>query len=423
MSQTNFISRQTWIRSFFVSTLAFLTITSIAFGATTISTNITTDGFLTVNGNATLGTNNTNTLTVNATPTFVSAATFNNSATFTDTVTIGNNTHTVTIDASNWDVDSLGVGTLKSLTINDNTILGSDNTDTLTINATPTFASATTFNNDVTFTDTVIIGNSSNPVTINADVWGINNLGYANLNGLITTGSISLTDPQWSISDAGAASFVTFTNSSTATFNGDVNLGSNSGGDDIVITDDQWDIDTSGIATFSGLNTNGSSDLFGNLLAGDTTGGGILLEVDATNDEISLEGGNISIGGIGGDNIEIGLDGGSVDIDTNSGVITIGSGGLTFNGNQTINNVIHATAALDFPSIAIDTCQELSITATGAAANDLVSVGAPSSINNGLNWNAYVQSADTVYVRVCNVTAGAIDPASATWAVSVTEIN
>lgn len=80
---------------------------------------------------------------------------------------------------------------------------------------------------------------------------------------------------------------------------------------------------------------------------------------------------------------------------------------------------LQATAAIDFPSIAAGTTAELTITVTGAAVGDDVSVvpnGAPES---GLVWSGYVSAADTVKVRLANITSGAIDPASRTWRATV----
>lgn len=81
--------------------------------------------------------------------------------------------------------------------------------------------------------------------------------------------------------------------------------------------------------------------------------------------------------------------------------------------------VLTATATLDFPNILAQTCAELTITVTGAVVGDAVRLGPPSTIEANLSWNGYVSAADTVTVRVCNPSAGAINPASATWRATV----
>jgi hypothetical protein len=80
---------------------------------------------------------------------------------------------------------------------------------------------------------------------------------------------------------------------------------------------------------------------------------------------------------------------------------------------------IDASATLDFPSIAAGATAELTITATGATAGDVVQMGPPAGLEAGLIANARVSATNTVTIRLLNSTAGAIDPASATWKVRV----
>jgi len=77
------------------------------------------------------------------------------------------------------------------------------------------------------------------------------------------------------------------------------------------------------------------------------------------------------------------------------------------------------SAVIDFPSIAAGLVVEDTITVTGANVGDAVSLGVPSTVDTNLMWSGYVSAADTVTVRLYNPTAGAIDPASATWKASV----
>lgn len=80
---------------------------------------------------------------------------------------------------------------------------------------------------------------------------------------------------------------------------------------------------------------------------------------------------------------------------------------------------LHATATLDFPSIAANTTEELTITVTGAVVGSVVMLGPPSAIEAGLLWCGYVSAANTVTVRIHNQSGGAVNPASATWHVLV----
>ncbi|MCL6480305.1 MAG: hypothetical protein K6U02_01125 [Firmicutes bacterium] len=74
------------------------------------------------------------------------------------------------------------------------------------------------------------------------------------------------------------------------------------------------------------------------------------------------------------------------------------------------------SAALNFPSIAAQSCSALTIPVSGAAAGDPVLTAWPVTLEDGLTGLMYVSATDTVTVRLCNVTAAAIDPANQTFA-------
>lgn len=82
-------------------------------------------------------------------------------------------------------------------------------------------------------------------------------------------------------------------------------------------------------------------------------------------------------------------------------------------------NIAQASATLDFPSIAASVCADLTVTVESAEVGDRVIASAPAALATGLAVYAFVTADDTVTIRLCNVTAGAIDPASAVWFVSV----
>lgn len=75
--------------------------------------------------------------------------------------------------------------------------------------------------------------------------------------------------------------------------------------------------------------------------------------------------------------------------------------------------IIQTSATVDPASVAANTSGETTVTVTGAATGDTVVVAAP-DLEDNLGISAYVSAADTVTVRLTNVTAGAIDPASQT---------
>lgn len=78
-----------------------------------------------------------------------------------------------------------------------------------------------------------------------------------------------------------------------------------------------------------------------------------------------------------------------------------------------------ATAALDFASIAAAASADLAIAVSGAAVGDAVSLGLPAAPTAGLIFQAFVSAANVVTVRATNITAGAVDAASATYRATV----
>jgi len=88
-----------------------------------------------------------------------------------------------------------------------------------------------------------------------------------------------------------------------------------------------------------------------------------------------------------------------------------------------IDKVLKGSATLDFPSTAAGTSSDLTITVTGAADGDVVSLGVPngSTLANGV-FSAWVSAADTVKVRFTNTNlVTALDPASGTFKVNVSK--
>lgn len=89
----------------------------------------------------------------------------------------------------------------------------------------------------------------------------------------------------------------------------------------------------------------------------------------------------------------------------------------------TVTNQFQGSGALDFPSTLANTNADLTITVTGAADADPVTLGVPNAaIIGGTCYTAWVSSANTVTVRFNNYTTGAKDPASATFKALVTKL-
>jgi len=99
-----------------------------------------------------------------------------------------------------------------------------------------------------------------------------------------------------------------------------------------------------------------------------------------------------------------------VTIDETTGTETTGA---------TLTKLRTASASLNFPSIAAAAQADLTITVTGAAVGDEVSMALPAAPAAGIIFNAFVSAANTVTIRATNITALAVDPAAASYSVLV----
>lgn len=85
----------------------------------------------------------------------------------------------------------------------------------------------------------------------------------------------------------------------------------------------------------------------------------------------------------------------------------------------TLAKTLTNTATLDFSSTAAGNSADLTVTVTGAAVGDAVSIGLPGSPDANSCVTAWVSASDTVTVRFNNYSSGAIDPGSGSYRVSV----
>ena len=107
-------------------------------------------------------------------------------------------------------------------------------------------------------------------------------------------------------------------------------------------------------------------------------------------------------------------------------------GEMEFNGTNlffspsttrhTVNHGLTGSATLNFPSTTTLLSADLTITVTGAADGDVVSLGVPNAaVNANTSYSAWVSAANTVTVRFNNYSSGTVDPASASFKVFVTK--
>lgn len=92
------------------------------------------------------------------------------------------------------------------------------------------------------------------------------------------------------------------------------------------------------------------------------------------------------------------------------------SGSTRYTLAKTLTN----TATLNFGSTSAGSSADLTITVTGAADGDAVSLAVPNAaVLSNSSYTAWVSAADTVTVRFNNYSSGAQDPASGTFRVSI----
>jgi len=108
------------------------------------------------------------------------------------------------------------------------------------------------------------------------------------------------------------------------------------------------------------------------------------------------------------------------------------AGAVEFNGTNllftpsatrhTVNHGLTGSATLDFPSTNAQLSADLTITVTGAADGDVVSLGVPNAaVNANTSYSAWVSAANTVTVRFNNYSSGTVNPASGSFKVFVTK--
>ncbi len=110
-------------------------------------------------------------------------------------------------------------------------------------------------------------------------------------------------------------------------------------------------------------------------------------------------------GGSGGGDT-IASDFGIVIVETSPGVKRVGI------DTAAVPAFLTATASLDFGTIVQDACSELTLPLPGAATGDALAPGWPHTLDAGLTGVMFVSSQNTVTVRLCKFTAGAVDPAN-----------
>ena len=96
------------------------------------------------------------------------------------------------------------------------------------------------------------------------------------------------------------------------------------------------------------------------------------------------------------------------------------SGTLAIGGGTPIVKILSASATLDFPATTAGTSSLLTISVTGVAIGDVVSIGIPfASLGNNTAYAAWISAANTVTVRFQNSSSANIDPGAGVFRVAV----
>jgi hypothetical protein len=177
----------------------------------------------------------------------------------------------------------------------------------------------------------------------------------------------------------------------------------------------------------------------GDLNINNRTGGKINLSTTSANSQVTIDAsGNVGIG-TGSPTAVLHLKAGTATASTaplkftsGTNLTTAEAGAMEFNGTNllfspsttrhTVNHGLTGSATLDFPSTTTLLSADLTVTVTGAADGDVVSLGVPNaSVNANTCYTAWVSAANTVTVRFNNYSSGTVNPASGSFKVFVTK--
>lgn len=97
-------------------------------------------------------------------------------------------------------------------------------------------------------------------------------------------------------------------------------------------------------------------------------------------------------------------------------VISLNGFKAASNNNKAVTYMDAGTVSVDPASLATLSSSETQVTISGAAVGDIIVMSPPASLETGLIFSgARVSAANTVQVRLSNMTAGSIDGAARTW--------
>lgn len=98
-----------------------------------------------------------------------------------------------------------------------------------------------------------------------------------------------------------------------------------------------------------------------------------------------------------------------------------GNQDITFTGSGTVGYRLIGTASITPASLVDGACadQGTTIALTGAVAGDPAVIGAPATLAAGLYASGVTSATNTITVRICNLSGGALTPASGTYTATI----
>jgi hypothetical protein len=95
------------------------------------------------------------------------------------------------------------------------------------------------------------------------------------------------------------------------------------------------------------------------------------------------------------------------------------SSGTTYGVLPQSKETITVTTQLNFGTVANNTSNSITVSITGVTANDIVMLGIPSAVSEGLTFFGHVVAADQVHVDAVNATNGAKTQSAVTFRITV----
>ncbi len=104
-----------------------------------------------------------------------------------------------------------------------------------------------------------------------------------------------------------------------------------------------------------------------------------------------------------------------------TGIVALDTGSQTIVAvdSASVPTYLAASAVVDFGSIGAGSCGESTVTLPGASAGDSVAAGWPAGLESGLIGMMRVSAANTVALRLCNLSGTIVNPAAATFRATV----